>query len=141
MPLRILLLVKLNYYLRQKAVGNIKKHFVPSLVCAGLCLITQSCLTLDDPTDYIAHQAPLSVGFLEARILEWVAMLFSRGSSRPSDQAQVSYIAGVFFTILATKETPSLVWAYLIYSKVDWCINIPAFLSLKLIGNIHGCYH
>ena len=41
----------------------------------------QSCLTLCDPMNYIAHQVPLSMGILQARILEWVAMLsFSRSS-------------------------------------------------------------
>ena len=37
-------------------------------------------------------------GILQARILEWVAISFSRGSSRPRDQTQVSYIAGGLFT-------------------------------------------
>ena len=40
------------------------------------------------------------------RILEWVACLISRGSSRPRNQTQVSYIAGIFFTSWATRETP-----------------------------------
>ena len=43
-------------------------------------------------------------GILQARILEWVAIPFSRGSSRPKDQTQVSWIAGRFFTIWATQE-------------------------------------
>ena len=38
-------------------------------------------------------------GILQARILEWVAIPFSRGSSQPSDQTQVSCTAGRFFTI------------------------------------------
>ena len=49
----------------------------------------------------IALQAPLSMGILQARRLEWVAMPSSRGSSRPRDQTCVSYgscIAGGFFT-------------------------------------------
>ena len=41
-----------------------------------------------------ARQAPLSM----ARILEWVAVPFSRGFSQPRDQAPVSHIAGGFFT-------------------------------------------
>ena len=41
-------------------------------------------------------------GISQARILEWVAILFSRGSSLPRDQTQVSCIAGRFFTIWAT---------------------------------------
>ena len=37
-------------------------------------------------------------GILQARILEWVAFLFSRGSSQPRDRTQVSHLAGGFFT-------------------------------------------
>ena len=47
----------------------------------------------------VAYQAPLSMGILQARILEWVAMPSSRGSFQPRDQTQVSHIAGRFFTI------------------------------------------
>ena len=59
--------------------------------------VAQSCLTLFDPMDYTVH------GMLQARILEWVAFPFSRGSSQPRDQTQVSRIAGEFFTSWATK--------------------------------------
>ena len=54
--------------------------------------VAQSCPTLCDPTDYTVH------GILQARILEWVAFPFSRGSSQPRDRTQVSRIAGRFFT-------------------------------------------
>ena len=48
----------------------------------------------DSATPWIvAHQAPLSLGILQARILEWVAIPFSRGSSQWRDQTQVSHIA------------------------------------------------
>ena len=43
-------------------------------------------------------------GILQARILEWVAFPFSRGSFQPRDRTQVSCIAGRFFTIWATRE-------------------------------------
>ena len=43
-------------------------------------------------------------GILQARILEWLAISFSRGSSWPRDQTQVSCLAGKSFTIWATKE-------------------------------------
>ena len=52
----------------------------------------------------IACQAPLSMGILQARILEWVAMPLSRKSSQSRDQAQVSCIVGRFFTDWATRE-------------------------------------
>ena len=43
-------------------------------------------------------------GILQARILEWVGILFSRGSSWPRNQTQVSWVAGGFFTIWASRE-------------------------------------
>ena len=46
-------------------------------------------------------------GFLQARILEWVAIFFSSGSSRPRNQTYISCIAGGFFTIGAV-EKPSV---------------------------------
>ena len=61
-------------------------------------LIAQSCPTLCDPMDY-SRQAPLSMGILQASILEWVAMPFSRGSFQPRNGTQVFCIAGGFFTI------------------------------------------
>ena len=63
--------------------------------------VAQSCLTPCDPMDYSVH------GILQARILEWVAILqgiFSRGSSEPRDRSQVSLIAGGFFTHWFTRE-------------------------------------
>ena len=53
--------------------------------------VAQSCLTLCNLMDCV-H------GILQARILEWVAFPFSRGSSQPRDQTQVSHISGVFLT-------------------------------------------
>ena len=54
--------------------------------------VAQSCPTLCDSMDYTVH------GILQARIPEWVALPFSRGSSQPRDQTPVSRIAGRFFT-------------------------------------------
>ena len=54
--------------------------------------VTRSCPTLCDPMDYAVH------GILQARILEWVAFPFSRGSSQTRDRIQVSHIAGGFLT-------------------------------------------
>ena len=55
-------------------------------VCVCVCvLVTQPCLTLCNPMD--CNRPGSSVhGILQARILEWVAMPFSRGSSQPKDQ-------------------------------------------------------
>ena len=54
--------------------------------------VTQSCPTLCDSMDFTVH------GILQARILEWEAFPFSRGSSQPRNRAQVTHIAGRFFT-------------------------------------------
>ena len=63
-------------------------------MCTANCFpkVAQSCLTLCDPMDHTVH------GLLQARILEWAAFPFFRGSSQPRDQIQVSSIAGGFFT-------------------------------------------
>ena len=62
-----------------------------------LCLVVQSCPTpLCDPMDY-SLPGPSVHGILQARILEWVAMASSRGSSQHRDQTQVSCITGRFF--------------------------------------------
>ena len=47
----------------------------------------------------VACQVPLSMGILQARILEWVAMPYSMGSFQLRNQTQVSHMAGRFFTI------------------------------------------
>ena len=61
-------------------------------------LVAQSCLTLCDPTDYSSPSSSVH-GILQVRTLEWIAIPFSTGSSRPKDQTGVSCIAGRFFTI------------------------------------------
>ena len=65
--------------------------------------VAQSCVTLCNPMDC----SPLSSSvhrILQARILEWVAILFSRGSSQSRNQTQVFCIAGRFLTVWATRE-------------------------------------
>ena len=57
----------------------------------------------------VAYQVPLSMGFFQARILEWVAISFSKRSSRPRDWTQVSRIVGTCFTIWATREAQSCI--------------------------------
>ena len=68
-----------------------------------LCVVIQACLTLCDPMDPIRLLCPWIV---QARILEWVAMPSSRGSSQPRDWTQVSSIAGGFFPTWTTREAP-----------------------------------
>ena len=61
----------------------------------GVYVHAQSCLTLCDPLDC---SPPGSSGIFQTRILEWVAISFSRRSSQPRDQSWISCIAGRFFT-------------------------------------------
>ena len=60
--------------------------------------VTQSCPTLCDPKDYSPPGSSVH-GILQARMLELVAVSFSRGSSQSRDQTQVSCIAGGFFMV------------------------------------------
>ena len=59
-------------------------------------------MTLYDFMDYSSPGS--SHGILQARILEWVAIPFCRGSSQPRDWTWVSRIAGELFTVWATRE-------------------------------------
>ena len=66
----------------------------------AVVLAAQWCLTFCDPMDWSLPGSPVHE-ILQARILEGVAIPFSRGSSRPRDWTQVSCIASRFFTIWA----------------------------------------
>ena len=65
--------------------------------------VAQLCPTLCNPM-YCSLPHSSIRGIFQARILEWVAISFSRGSSQPKDQTQVSCIVGRHFTIWATRE-------------------------------------
>ena len=71
--------------------------------------VTQSCPTLCDPMDCSLPGSSIH-GIFQARVLEWVAIAFSRGSSWPRDWTQVSHIAGRCFTVWATREVQTWVW-------------------------------
>ena len=68
--------------------------------------ITQLCPTLCNSMDCSLLGSSVH-GSLQARILEWVAISFSRGSSQPRDRTWVSHVAGRHFTIWATREVPT----------------------------------
>ena len=86
--------------------GELKKHshffFLhfqsPSAYKKGENEVVQSCLTLWDLRGFSIH------GIFQVRVLEWVAIFFSRGSSWPRDCTWVSCIAGRSFTLWATRE-------------------------------------
>ena len=75
-----------------------------TLSCPCVCvLVAQSCPTLCDLMDYRPPGSSVH-GISQARILEWDAISFSRESSRPRDQTQVSCIVGGRFTLWATRK-------------------------------------
>ena len=77
-------------------------------VCVCVCvLVAQLCPTLCNPMDCSLPGSSVH-GIPQARIPEWVAISYSRGSSPPRDQTWVSYIAGRFFTIWVTREAQCL---------------------------------
>ena len=90
-------------------VGSEKRY---SMQSEGESEAAQSCLTLCDPMDYSLPGSSVH-GILQARILEWVAISFSRGSSQPRDRTQGSNpgiepgspaLYADVFTIWATRE-------------------------------------
>ena len=96
--------------------------------------IAQSCLTLCNPMDCSLPGSSVH-GIFQARILEWIAISFSRGSSRPRDRTQVSHIVGRHFTIWATRENrditlptkahlvKAMVFPVVMYGHENWSIK------------------
>ena len=83
-------------------------------------------------------------GILQARTLEWgVAFPFSRGSSQPRDQTQVSHLAGRFFTIWATREAHQGTFYILEGYSRKWTSGVkretPAFISPFLSSSNREC--
>ena len=85
--------------------------------------VAQSCLTLCNPMDCSLPGSSIHE-ILQARILEWVAIPFSGRSSQPTNQTQVSHIAGGFFTIWAIREA------------LYMCILFQIFFHYRLLQDI-----
>ena len=84
-------------------------------VCVRVCvLVAQLCPFLCDPIDCSLSGSSVR-GILQARILEWVAVPFSRESSPPRNRSRVSLIAGRFFTVWATRFL-LLLWLFVYLS-------------------------
>ena len=76
----------------EKQLLSTVKHMI-------LCVVvTESCPPLCDSMEYSPPGSSVH-GIVQARILEWVAITFSRGSSQPRDQIHISCIEDRFFTI------------------------------------------
>ena len=87
------------------------------------------------PMDYTVH------GILQARMLEWVAILFSRGSSQPRDQTQVSRVVGRFFTTSEAKLwffSSGHVWTWELDHKEGWAPKNWCFWTVVLEKTLEG---
>ena len=104
--------------------------------CGGGGLVVKSCPTDCDPMDYNLPGSSVH-GILQERILEWIAISFSRGFSQPRNQTWVSWIAGRFFTNWAMRETQTKK-----KKKKKWktLSPVPLFLSPRTI-QVHGVFH
>ena len=75
-------------------------------------------------------------GILQARILEWIAIPFSRGSSEPRDQTWISCIVGRLFTVWAIREAPMptwyFIWAYEVVVS-EKCLNLVLVSASRLL--------
>ena len=81
----------------QRDMHGKHKYFKRYSTLLVIVKVAQLCPILCNPMDYAVHG-------IQARIQEWVAFPFSRGSSQPRNWTQVSCIAGGFFTSWATRE-------------------------------------
>ena len=79
-----------------------------------MCALSLSHVQLFVTQWTAAHQVPLSMGILQARILEWVAMPSSRGYSQPKDQAS-SPALQVDSLLTEPSEKPILIYAYNVF--------------------------
>ena len=100
-----------------------------SILFRNLCIVlaAQSHLTLCDPMNCSPPCSPVH-GILQARILEGVAMSFSRGSSQTWDQTWVSCITSRFFTI----------WDSLVAQRVESACNAGDLISIPGLGRSPG---
>jgi len=112
---------------------NLSQYNLIIMKCCEWVKVAQSCSTLCDPMDCFLPVSSVH-GILQARLLEWVAISFSRGSSQPRDQTQVSCIAGGFFTVWTTREV-KFSESHL-FSVTGCCLFEYVFSILCLKGNI-----
>ena len=88
------------------------------------CTHTQSCLTLCNPMDCSPPGSSVH-GTVQARKLEWVAIPFSRGSSRPRGRTCVSWVSCIDRLILYHWATWEALWCLLVYE-----ISLPELTNL-----------
>ena len=115
-------------FVQVNTFGKWRSGFKPG---SGKCLLShmkwsevaQSCPTLCDSMNCSLPSFSIH-GLFQARVLEWTAISFSRGSSQPRDRTWVSCIAGRCFTVWATREAPIYIYKYLLYICMCVCVCV-----------------
>ena len=121
--------MKFNWYISSSGFRlKFSKFQIPWSFYSAFMLTHFSCVWLFVIPWTVAHQAPLSMGILQARILEWVGMPSSRGFSQPRVWTPVSHNAGEFFTIWGTREV-----------QVIHYLRLNVFVSISLKGKTIVC--
>ena len=120
----------------------------PQIYVRCIVKVAQLCPTLCDPMDHTV------LGILQARILEWVAIPSSKGSSQPRDQTQVSRIAGRFFTTrectheVCTRKVNKalelfcsclLVYPWCQGLTCTWCFVLRSYRCVQSDTAVSGC--
>ena len=100
--------------------------------------VAQSCLTLCNPMDCSLPGSSVH-GIFQARILEWVVISFSRGSSRPRDRTRVPLIVGRRFTLCSILKgsqgygfSSSHVWMWELDHRESWALKNWCFWTMVL---------
>ena len=94
------------------------------LCCLCMCWVAQSCPTLSNATDWSPPGSCIH-GIFQARILEWVATSYSRGSSQPRDWSHVSYISCIDYSPLWHLGSPKLIIGLCFcirWEPIDYCV-------------------
>ena len=97
----------------------------PDSVVPAVQVCAQSCLTLCDPVDCTPSGSSV-YGILQARVLEWIAVPFSRGSSWPKDPTHVSYTVDS----LPIEPLTLIIWGLIVYfqKKYTWDNEFSVYL-------------
>ena len=129
---------ELHSFLNQEESSkiNIKSSFKPYDVVCWCFLITKSCLTLCNPMDCSTPGSSV-YGIFQAKILEWVAITFSGGSSQPRDQTCNSCVSRQILYCWATREA---LFKPCRKSLVRDRSNLQAQLLWGLFGNLPLCW-
>ena len=129
-------------------------------VCVCVCVCVSRSVVSDSVTPWtVAHHTPMVHVILQARILEWFAIPFSKGYSQPRDWPWVSCIASRFFTVWATRKHSShtvpqvhprcFIWQdFLLFSYISpldllrnsWHISLYKFKGIQHDSLIYTCW-